>query len=206
VAELFSDILAKGIRQGQVPARTAGAREWYRKQATLSLGKKITEDELVGNTDKGRNKTRLQGDSVYGSMYFFRYDPKHKQTLPYYDTFPCIFPINKVKGGILGLNMHYLPPKMRAQLMDALYKQISDKNYDENTTLNINYKILNSAASLKFFAPCVKMYLAKHVKSKFVRINSSEWDTALFLPVQSFQKAGQSQVWSDSRKAISSRT
>ena len=102
--------------------------------------------------------------------------------------------------------MHYLPPKMRAQLMDALYKQISDKNYDENTTLNINYKILNSAASLKFFAPCVKMYLAKHVKSKFVRINSSEWDTALFLPVQSFQKAGQSQVWSDSRKAISSRT
>jgi len=200
VAQLFSDILAKGIRQGQIPARTKSAREWYRGQATKALGKKITEQELVGNSDPGRNVSQLRGDSPYGSMYFFRYDPKHKATLPYYDAFPCIFPINKVKGGILGLNMHYLPPKMRAELMDALYSTVSDKRYDENTQLQINYKILNSAANLKFFAPCVKMYLAKHVRSKFVRINSSEWDTALFLPVQSFQKAGQQKVWADSRK------
>ena len=185
-----------------MPARTKSAREWYRNQATLAVGKRITEDEIVGNTDKGRNTAALRGDSVYGSMYFFRYDPKHKSTLPYYDAFPCIFPINKVKGGILGLNMHYLPPKMRAQLMDALYTTVSDKRYDENTTLNINYKILNSAANMKFFAPCVKMYLAKHVRPKFVKINSAEWDTALFLPVQSFQKAGSATVWSDSRKIV----
>ena len=202
MASLFSDILTKGITSGQVPARTKSAREWYRNQATLAVGKRITEDEIVGNTDKGRNTAALRGDSVYGSMYFFRYDPKHKSTLPYYDAFPCIFPINKVKGGILGLNMHYLPPKMRAQLMDALYTTVSDKRYDENTTLNINYKILNSAANMKFFAPCVKMYLAKHVRSKFVKINSAEWDTALFLPVQSFQKAGSATVWSDSRKIV----
>ena len=205
MASLFSDILVKGITSGQVPARTKGAREWYRKQATLAAGKRITEDEIVGNTDKGRNKAALRGDSVYGSMYFFRYDPKHKSTLPYYDAFPCIFPINKVKGGILGLNMHYLPPKMRAQLMDALYTTVSDKSYDENTALNINYKILNSAANMRFFAPCVKMYLAKHVRSKFVKINSSEWDTALFLPVQSFQKAGSSKVWADSRKIVAGK-
>jgi hypothetical protein len=68
--------------------------------------------------------------------------------------------------------------------------------------LNINYKILNSASNMKFFAPCVKMYLAKHVRSKFVKINSAEWDTALFLPVQSFQKAGSATVWSDSRKIV----
>lgn len=202
MATLFSDILAKGIRQGQVPARTQSAREWYRNQATLAVGKRITEDEIVDNTDKGRNKAALRGDSVYGSMYFFRYDPKHKSTLPYYDAFPCIFPINKVKGGILGLNMHYLPPKMRAQLMDALYKTVSDKSYDENTRLNINYKILNSASNMKFFAPCVKMYLANRVRSKFIKINSAEWDTALFLPVQSFQNAGTKKVWADSRKIV----
>jgi hypothetical protein len=94
VASLFSDILVKGITSGQVPARTKSAREWYRKQALSAAGKRITEDEIVGNADKGRNKATLRGDSVYGSMYFFRYDPKHKSTLPYYDKFPCIFPIN----------------------------------------------------------------------------------------------------------------
>lgn len=200
MATLFSDILAKGIRQGQVPARTQSAREWYRKQATLKAGKEITSEALLSTTDKGRAKVRLQGDSVYGSMYFFEYDPKHKDTLPYYDRFPLIFPINKVKGGILGMNMHYLPPKMRAQLMDALYTVASDKSYDENTVLNINYKLLNSASNFRFFKPTVKMYLAKQVRSRFIKIEASEWDTALFLPVQSFQKASQSVVWNDSRR------
>ena len=127
MATLFSDILAKGIRQGQIPARTKSAREWYRNQATLKAGKEITAEAILSTKDKGRAKGELRGDQVYGSMYFFEYDPKHKATLPYYDRFPLIFPINKVKGGILGMNMHYLPPKMRAQLMDALYTVASSK-------------------------------------------------------------------------------
>ena len=200
MATLFSDILAKGIRQGQMPARSQAAREWYRKQAKTKAGKEMTAEAILSTTDKGRAKTQLRGDQVYGSMYFFEYDPKHKDTLPYYDRFPLIFPINKVKGGILGMNMHYLPPKMRAQLMDALYSVSSDNNYDEQTTLSINYKILNSASNFRLFKPTVKMYLAKQVRSRFIKINASEWDTALFLPVQSFQKASQSKVWQDSRK------
>jgi hypothetical protein len=200
VATLFSDILAKGIRQGQMPARSQAAREWYRKQAKTKAGKEMTAEAILSTTDKGRAKTQLRGDQVYGSMYFFEYDPKHKDTLPYYDRFPLIFPINKVKGGILGMNMHYLPPKMRAQLMDALYTVSSDKSYDENTVLNLSYKMLQSASQFRFFKPTVKMYLAKQVRSRFIKINASEWDTALFLPVQSFQKQSQGVVWADSRR------
>jgi hypothetical protein len=200
VATLFSDILAKGIRQGQVPARTKSAREWYRNQAKTKAGKEMTAEAILSTTDKGRAKSQLRGDQVYGSMYFFEYDPKHKDTLPYYDRFPLIFPINKVKGGILGMNMHYLPPKMRAQLMDALYTVSSDKSYDENTVLNLSYKMLQSASQFRFFKPTVKMYLAKQVRSRFIKINASEWDTALFLPVQSFQKQSQGVVWADSRR------
>lgn len=33
MASLFNDIVLKGIRAGQVPARTQAAREWYRQQA-----------------------------------------------------------------------------------------------------------------------------------------------------------------------------
>lgn len=200
MATLFSDILAKGIRQGQVPARTKSAREWYRNQAKTKAGKEMTAEAILSTTDKGRAKSQLRGDQVYGSMYFFEYDPKHKDTLPYYDRFPLIFPINKVKGGILGMNMHYLPPKMRAQLMDALYTVSSDKSYDENTVLNLSYKMLQSASQFRFFKPTVKMYLAKQVRSRFIKINASEWDTALFLPVQSFQKQSQGVVWADSRR------
>ena len=200
MATLFSDILAKGVRRGEIPARTQTAREWYRKQAKTAAGKEITSEALLSSNEKGRSRAQLTGDTVYGSMYYFEYDPKHKDTLPYYDRFPLIFPINKVKGGILGCNMHYLPPKMRAELMDALYSVATDDKYDEQTRLNINYKLLNSAAKFKLFRPTVKMYLAKHVRSRFIKINSSEWDITLFLPIQSFQKQSQTSVWADSRR------
>ena len=56
-----------------------------------------------------------------GQMFMFFYDPKNKQTLPYYDRFPLVFPIELYSDGFLGINLHYLPQKYRANLMDALY-------------------------------------------------------------------------------------
>ena len=34
----------------------------------------------------------------YGIMNLFGYDPKHKATLPYYDKFPLIMPLESAKG------------------------------------------------------------------------------------------------------------
>ena len=45
---------------------------------------------------------------------------KHKETLPFYDSFPLVIIIGKAKGGFLGMNLHYLPPTLRAKFLDAL--------------------------------------------------------------------------------------
>lgn len=202
MATLFSDILAKGVRRGEIPARTKSAREWYRNQATSKAGREITAEAITSTTEKGRSKARLQGEGFIGEMYFFKYDPKTKEDLPYYDTFPLVFPINKAKGGFYGLNMHYLPPQLRAQLMDALYSLSSDDRYNEDTRLQLSYEVLAKAGQFKAFKPCIKRYLAKHVQSRFIKIEASEWDIALFLPVSQFQKKGARTVWADSRKII----
>jgi len=202
VATLFTDILAKGIRRGEVPARTQTAREWYRKQATSKDGKAITQEQITAARGRGRSKARLQGEGSIGEMYFFSYDPKTKETLPYYDRFPLVFPINTAKGGFYGLNMHYLPPQLRARLMDALYDLASDDRYDKNTKIELSYDILNKASKFKLFKPCIKRYLSSHVKSRFIKIEASEWDIALFLPVADFQKKGAQTVWADSRKMV----
>jgi hypothetical protein len=202
VATLFSDILAKGIRRGEVPARTQTAREWYRKQANTKDGKAITQETITKASGPGRSRARLTGEGYIGEMYFFQYDPKGKETLPYYDRFPLIFPINKAKGGFIGLNMHYLPPQLRAQLMDALYTLASDDKYNEDTRLELSYEVLAKASQFRNFKPCVKRYLTKHVRSRFIKIEASEWDIALFLPVSQFEKQGVRRVWADSRKII----
>ena len=200
-AKVFDDILLRGIRDGQVPARTAEAREWYRNQAQQVNRSSVRGEKLIREmgTDRYENRFRL------GHMYMFAYDPKHKDTLPYYDKFPLIFPINKAKGGFLGINMHYLPPQLRAQLMDSLYTVASNKRYDETTKLRLSYDVLNGASKFRLFKPTVKHYLTRQVRTRLVYINPTEWDVALFLPTQKFVGARQTKVWADSRKIIRGR-
>lgn len=189
---VFDTILSKGIRQGQVPARTQAARKWFRQTAKRTT---VTPSNIM------RDRERLRNRPAMGRMYAFFYDPKHKKTLPYYDTFPLIFPIQKAPGGFLGLNMHYLPLPLRARLMDALYDTAINDKYDESTKLRLTYRILQSATK-GVFKPTIKHYLNSQVKSRFLLIDSAEWDIALFLPTERFEKANKSKVWSDSRKMI----
>src|SRR5690348_3007714 len=75
---------------------------------------------------------------VGGAMYLFRYNPKTKETLPYYDTFPLVIPVKLLPDGFHGLNLHYLPPMLRAKLMMALMDNYMSK---QKSRLAINYQI-----------------------------------------------------------------
>ena len=135
-------------------------------------------------------------------MYFFMYDAKHKETLPYYDSFPLIFPVDRTENGFYGLNMHYLPLQLRAKLMDSLYDVTNNERYDESTKLKLSYNILKSAEKFKPFKPTFKRYLTSNVRSRFVEIAPAEWDIALFLNAEQFIGATKTKVWADSRKII----
>lgn len=192
MASKFDEILAQGIRAGQIPARTQGARDWFRDKAK---GTNIRPETVV-RQERAKYKNRVS----MGKMYLFNYDPKTKDTLPYYDRYPLIFPVQSAPRGFYGINMHYLPYRLRARLMDALYDLSSNKSYDENTKLRLSYEVLKGASKYKAFKPTFKRYLSGHVRSRFIEISSSEWDIALFLPLESFAKASKTSVWADSRR------
>jgi len=193
--QIFDDIVTKGMRSGQVPARTKEAREWYR-QTTKASVKRVNEKKLMSDTKRAVMTPKV------GSMYLFSYDAKFKDTLPYWDRLPLIFPFKVVKGGFYGINLHYLPPRLRARLMDGLYDLANNGRFDETTKLRMNYQLLNSISKLRYFKPCIKHYLNSHVKSNFMYIYPSEWDIAIFLPLARFQKRGANRVYADSEKAI----
>jgi len=195
MAIIFDEILTKGVRAGQIPARESKARDWYRE--TAKSYKRVNEGKLMRG-DKDRLTTR----PLIGHMYMYYYEAKHAQTLPYYDRFPLVFPFRKVKGGFYGINLHYLPLAYRAKLMDSLYEISNNTRYDESTKLNLSYKVLSSAAKYRYFKPCVKRYLTSQLRSQFMYIYPSEWDIALFMPLERFQGASKSTVFADSRRAI----
>lgn len=197
MASVFDDILLKGVRSGNIPARTQVARDWFRDAAKGLRNRNARPEGIMrSNADALRSRPRV------GRMYHFYYDPKGKKELPYYDTFPLIFMVGPAEGGFYGINMHYLPLQLRAKLMDALYDVASNKQFDESTRLRISYNILNGASKYRYFKPTFKHYLTQHVRSRFVEVNSTEWDIALFLPTERFEKAGKRKVHSDSRKLI----
>ena len=197
-ADVFSNILLKGVRSGQIPARTQDARDWFRNRARDSRSAAAYPKNILTDTP---NTNKVSNVSP-GKMYHFFYDPKTKLTLPYYDRFPLIFMVGPADGGFYGLNLHYLPPQLRAKLMDSLYDITNNKRYDSSTKLRLSYETLKSASKFKFYKPTFKHYLSSHVRSKFIEINSTEWDIALMLPTERFEKARKSRVFADSRKMI----
>jgi len=181
--------------QGALPARSQQSMEWFRNQAQKF--RTVNTQKLIS-----LSKENFRSQVFIGRMYLFAYDPKHKDKLPYYDRFPLVFPFDRDSNGFKAINLHYLPVQLRAKLMDNLYELVSDDNYDANTRLRLSYNILHSLSKIKYFKPCVKHYLNSQVDSRFILIEPSEWQSALFLPLQQFKKAKVSEVYKDSRKTI----
>lgn len=192
---VFEDIITKGMRAGVVPARTKAAREWYRE---VSRGSGKVSANLLMKSDR----KRLRSKPEVGSMFLFMYDPKTKEKLPYYDRTPLIFCVGDAPGGFYGINMHYLPLRYRAKLMDGLYEIANNQRYDDRTKLEISYQLLKSSAKLRYFKPCFKHYLWSHARSRFYYVYPSEWDISLFLPTQNFSKRTAHRVHADSVRQL----
>ena len=135
----------------------------------------------------------------FGNLNMFFYDPKFKNTLPYYDRFPLVLPIERYSKGFLGINLHYLPIPLRIRLLDELMDYSTDTNFDSKTKINANYSKLKNVKLLK---PTLKRYLAGKVKSRFRRVDADEFTVATLLPVQRFSKSSAAKVWNDSRSMI----
>jgi len=198
VSYIFDSILSKPNR----PEKAREARQFFRDAAEQISRNQAAPDRIIrGNRDNLTNRM------MPGRMYMFKYDPKLKQKLPYYDTFPLIFPIEPPRGdSFLAINLHYLPPPLRARLMDELYNRtINQSNMDITTRVRVSYNILKSASNLRFFKPCIKRYLFSNIRSRYLYIDPDRWDIALMLPTARFMKANINRVYLDSRRMVRKR-
>ena len=156
------------------------------------------------NKEKGRqtNSNRF----VIGGLYYFYYNAKTAKQLPYWDAFPLVIPLQRYNDGFLGLNLHYLPPRIRAGFMDKLMDRATLNENDDPVKVRISYEILDSTKRYKEFRPCLKRYLYTHIASKILAVQPNEWETAVFLPTHQFQNAKAREVWDDSIQEIKNPT
>jgi len=193
MSNIFQKLELAAFRN-QITPRTKESREWFMKKAKVIKG--INREALMKEEPLDRGARR-----IIGSMQMFFYDPKYKETLPYYDRFPLAIIVKPAKGGFLGMNLHYLPPILRAKFLDALMDNVTSKK-SPDAKFKLTTRLLASASDLEYYKPCIKHYLNAHVKSKFAEVKAPEWEIATFLPTAQFQKASNTKVYADSRKMI----
>jgi hypothetical protein len=183
------DRIKQSLAKEGLSSRTENSRKWL-----LNKIKNLNPSKQKLMTDKNRLKEK----TIIGKMYFYFYDPKTKDKLPFYDKFPLVIPIEEYKNGFLGLNLHYLHPKKRLILLDKLSEYANNSNYDETTKLKLSYGLLSSSKNIFEMKACIKQYLFSNIKSKFLQIDSDEWDIAALLPVENFEGASKNKVYMDS--------
>ena len=126
---------------------------WYKKKVA-DLSNRISAARLM------RDGTLKKAPS-FNKLHFFRYDPKLKATLPYYDTFPLVMPIQSAKGGFLGINFHYLPIPLRMRLLETLDKRGFRGDYSK----------LKNIREVK---PTIKHYLRRQFVSGFLELEEDK--------------------------------
>ena len=171
---LFSDLEIAAFRAGITP-RTKESIAWFKRKAT-QLG------TVTGGTIFNQEQVKLRGSlrNPLGNMYMFYYNAKYRNTLPYFDAFPLVVITSLAEGGFYGLNLHYLPPNMRAKALNAL--------------------LGDDGLPAKYYRPTIHRYLTSQVRSKFALIDKPEWEIATFLPAAQWRGAGQGKVYQDSRR------
>ena len=171
MANIFDPLVDKAGGQRKTAA-------WYRN-AVSSIADKVTANRLM-------SQGKLLGRPSIGRLNMFFYDPKYKKTLPYYDTFPLVLPLERIPGGFAGINFHYLRPVARFSLLEQLQRYATrGREITSANSFDVSY---NRVKNISLVKGTIKKYLWSHVKSNFLRIDFDEAALAVYLPVAQFKK------------------
>ena len=201
--ESYLQSLKTAIATGDIAAKTRMAATWFRsivERAKIALSRETVFQTVITEAAQAGG---LTSKMWLGKMYFFVYNPKHKMTLPYYDMFPLVLPVERYSDGFLGINFHYLAPKERAHLLDEIKIFVNDKTLSEKTRIMLTYDMLRGFTKFKRAKPCLKRYITMYMKTQFIPILPDEWGPAIFLPVENFKKMSKKAVWQESKKIYS---
>ena len=191
------DKVSDAVRKGTVGQEVKRSARWFRdkikglKGTLRNQWSQTNAPKFYREATTKVNPRVLKLRANLGDLYAYYYKQKHMMTLPYYDTFPLIMLIGFEKETFLGLNFHYLNPKLRAILLDRVTAKIGGGIIKWNKIVQIPQ-----------VAPTVKRYRFDHIVRKVIPIEENEQELAIFLPLERFKKASKAKVWADSKKRI----
>lgn len=189
----YTSILKNSSKYELSQMANAGA-SWFRDQIAEIRKNRFNKYNFIKNA-KQDTVRRLE----IGKLYFFEYVPKYSgigteipdsQLLPVFDRYPLVLPFSIVPNGFVGINLHYLPIKYRAILLDKL----SETAIIPQNRLKVNWAILQQFARLRISEYAVHRYLLNHITSTFRLVRLPDYANAIMLPISGWYGTDQNLV------------
>lgn len=204
-AELERDIERKALDKRKIKRLEKQSVDWFVHKIGARRRSKTPNAENYedfSGEDFLRGRRGVENRFEPGQMFLYRYDAKTKDQLPYWDAYPLVMPIEIYDDGWLGVNIHYVPPYLRARLLGLIRGTMRSEKLSREAKAKITYGLIKDSSKFSIMKPAIKRYLSSHVKTKIVRVHPQEWENVIFLPMDDFQKASREKVWRDSLRAM----
>jgi hypothetical protein len=188
MSTIFEEL--ENLKPEEVGTHTQLSLEWFRTNIRRIFDRRNNEKVYLDGTKVGEIQE--------GNMYMMFYNAKTKKKLPWYDRFPLVIPFDKrsVENGFYGINLHYIPPLYRQNLLEEMYK------YSKGEGVEIDYQYFRSVSRLKPAIPCIKRYLYSRIKRVPLQVQKEYWDVAAMLPTANFGNVNTNTVYANSRKQM----
>jgi hypothetical protein len=161
---------------------TAGEEKpwsWYRQQVKkMALDYKTNQQKVIKQERKDRvqeeelqDKNELRRYARQGRLFLFEYKAVSKY-LPYYDEFPLAYVLKANKDHFIAANLHYVHPNKRLKIVADLMD-----------------------GKINFPSCIIHKYITDHIDGFLLDLASAEWETSIALPVESFVKNRNGQLF-----------
>ena len=172
----------------------------WAQNVTQVLGR-IDPDDQTDIVDRYGNFKSMFVDArrmIPGMFYTFTYQASTTQQ---YDKFPLILVLDRTADSILGMNFHYLPPKLRFGLFESMMPLIAPLPVFQLSRVFLTYQKLKQRRLIGKL-PTIKRYTYANIRGRAVFISPIEWAVALAYPSERFVGTTSTTVWSESRRHL----
>ena len=111
-----------------------------------------------------------------GRVYFFRYlNPIGRTTLPYYHLFPCVYTLGIEGRYVTGLNLFYLPHRVREIVLKRLKTRVEGKQSFGRSLMD--YEMIKRFPRFEaLLNPAIKRYRMDRMGILALEVSNELWD------------------------------
>lgn len=150
-----------------------------------------------------------------GKINIFKYNPKYKDTLDYYDKHPVVISLGTIVKADrskleLGINLNFIPTPYKWQLLDTIQKtysgffnrvksEKSPRHADQQPRITYNYRAIRALLNRYGVGFALRTYIPSRKRDLYV-VNYNNWLQAGLLSIEDFEKITYDKMVSEYRK------